>query len=95
MKFVMVQFPDLTDISKITMNETVDVAGINGGTVIMTGNMPNVTPVDMTQFASATHKHSIPSATGSVNVPLSNVSVTIPGQTGTVIVPAATSGPAV
>lgn len=40
-KFVLVQFPDATDISSLTVDKTVQVGTVTGGTVIVVGNMQN------------------------------------------------------
>ena len=66
MKFVMVQFPDATDISTLTVDSTVQVGTVAGGTVIMAGSMQNPPDAVLIQ-----HVHSL-------DAPVTNTGPAIP-----------------
>lgn len=54
MKIVSVTFPDTVDISSLSLNSTVQVGTVTGGTVAMVGQFP-----DPPAGASPTHTHNI------------------------------------
>ncbi len=68
-KFVMVQFPDATDISTLTVDSTVTVTKtvpVTGGTVIMAGSMQNP-PAQM--LIPHTHAFDAPPAVSGPAIP--------------------------